>query len=199
MEYWLATSPWYGMILWVILYISDYSLTISAARGFREIGHFQFEGSYELNPQFQKDVDALKPVSQRHLLFLVLSSILIALLWWLTKRLLFFPWTYLLFLGMFLFMEVAIHVRHFRNLFLVREVRKNGGVEGQISYRKWFSYRISALEFYVFSILFLITAILTYSPMFLGGAIACLALAISHTRLSRKVRAKSSPAVETQA
>ncbi|RPI86676.1 MAG: hypothetical protein EHM40_23540 [Chloroflexi bacterium] len=196
MEFWLSTSPWYGVILWIILYISDYSLTISSARGFREIGHFKFEGSFELTPQFQKDVDALKPVSRRHIILLVLVSFLILLLWLLTKRVLFFPWTYLLFLGLFLFMEVAIHFRHLRNLFLIGEVRKNGGVEGQIFYRKWFSYRMSAFEFYLFSALFLIIAVLNYSPFFLGGAMACFAVGANHNKLAKKTRAMPSPIVE---
>src|SRR5215208_7187448 len=127
MEYWLATSPWPGVILWIILYVSDYYLTIYSARGFREIGHFQFEDSFELTPQFQKDINALKPVSKLH---------------------------------MFLLLEVAVHLRHLRNISLIRECRKNGGVQGQISYRKWFTYRISASEFYTFSVLFLLNAIL---------------------------------------
>src|ERR671922_2017774 len=28
MQSWLATNPWYGVILWIILYVSDYYLTI---------------------------------------------------------------------------------------------------------------------------------------------------------------------------
>ena len=43
MEYWLISSPWLGILFWIILYISDYYLTIYSARGFREIGHFQFK------------------------------------------------------------------------------------------------------------------------------------------------------------
>ena len=191
MEYWLATSPIPGVILWIILYVSDYYLTISSARGFREIGHVKFEGSFELTPQFQKDVDALNPVSKRHLVWLVLSSLLIVLIWWLTKHLLFFPWTYLLYLGMFLLLEVAVHLRHFRNLSLIREVRKHGGLEGDVKYRKWLSYRISASEFYVYAMLFLVIAALTYSPFFLGGAIMCLGTGFKHSRLANK--AKSTP------
>jgi hypothetical protein len=198
MEYWLATSPWYGVIMWILLYISDYYLTLASARGFREIKHFQFEGSFELTPQFQKDIDALQPVSRRHVILLALISLVIFLLWWLTKRLLFFPWTYLLFLGMFLFMEVAIHFRHLRNLFLIREVRRDGGVEGQISYRKWFSYRVSAFEFTMFSALFLMIAVLNYSSFFLGGSLACFAIAINHNKLARKVRSTPLPAVQSQ-
>jgi hypothetical protein len=191
MEYWLSTSPIPGVILWIVLYMSDYYLTIYSARGFREVGHFQFEGSFELTPQFQKDIDALKPVSKRHIILLVLFSLLIVLIWWLTKHLLFFPWTYLLYLGMFLLLEVAVHLRHLRNVSLIREIRKGGGAEGQISYKKWFSYRISASEFYLHSVLLLLFAVLTYSPFFLGGAIMCFGTGFKHSRLAKK--AKSFP------
>lgn len=194
MEYWLATSPWYGVILWIMLYISDYYLTLYSARGFRVIGHFQFE-VFELTPQYQKEIEALKPVSKLHIILLSLYSLLLLLIWWLTNRLLSFPWTYLaysLYLGMFLLLEVVVHLRHLRNVSLIREVRKNGGIEGQISYRKWFSYRISASEFYTFSVLFLLVAISSYSPFFLGGAIMCLATGIKHSRLAKKAKSTTS-------
>lgn len=197
MEYLLSLNPWYGVILWIILYISDYYLTIYSARGFREIGHFQFE-VFELTPQYQKDVNALKPVSKRHVTLLILISLLIALLWWVTRQMLFFPWTYLLLLGMFIFMEVAIHFRHLRNIYLIHEARKGGGVEGQILYRKWFSYRVSAFEFYMFSVFFLIIAILHYSPFFLGGAFACFAIGMNHNILARKTKSSPAPVIESQ-
>jgi hypothetical protein len=198
MEYWLATSPLPGVILWIILYISDYYLTIYSARGFREIGHVQFEGSFELTPQYQNDIDALRTVSKRHVILLILYSLLLVFIWWFTKRLLFFPWTYLLYLGMFLLLEVAVHLRHFRNISLIREVRKDGGVEGQISYKKWFSYRISASEFYVYSALFLMVAVLTYSSFFLGGAIMCFGTGLKHSRLAKKAKLNSLQVIESQ-
>jgi hypothetical protein len=197
MEFWLATSPIPGVILWIILYISDYTLTIYSARGFREIGHFKFEGSFELTPPFQKDIDTLKPFSKRHVILLVLYSLLIVFIWGFTKRLLFFPWTFLLYLGMFLLLEVGVHLRHLRNISLIREIRKNGGVEGQISYKKWFSYRISASEFYLYSALFLIFAVLTYSPFFLGGAIMCFGTGFKHGRLAKKTKSTSPQIVES--
>jgi hypothetical protein len=193
MEFWLSTSPVPGVVLWIILYTSDYALTIYSARGFREVGHFQFEGSFELTPQFQKDINALKPVSKRHVILLVLYSLLIVFIWWFTKHFIFFPWTYLLYLGMFLLLEVGVHLRHLRNISLIREIRKNGGVEGQISYKKWFSYRISASEFYLYSAVFLIFALLTYSPFFLGGAIMCFGTGFKHNRLAKKAK-RTTPA-----
>ena len=191
METWLATSPWPGVVLWIILYTSDYYLTIYSAGGFREIGHFQFEGSFELTPQYQKDIDALKPVSRLHIVLMIAYSLLIVAIWWLTRIVVYIQWSYLLYLGMFLLLEVAVHLRHLRNVSLIREIKKNGGVEGQISYRKWFTYRISALEFYMFFALFLLIAALTYSLFFLGGAIMCFGTGFKHSRLAKK--AKSTP------
>jgi len=188
MQYWLSSSPWYGLFFWIILYTSDYYLTLYSARGFREIGHFQFEGSFELTPQYQKDIDALRPFSRRHITALIVSSVVIVLLWWLTRLNFYLERAYLLFLGMFLLLEVAVHLRHFRNIGLIREARKHGGIEGQVTYKKWFSYRISANELYIISALFLTVAILTFSQFFLGGAMVCLTTGIQHARLSRKAK-----------
>ena len=198
MEFWLASSPWPGVILWIVLYVSDYYLTIYSARGFRETAHFQFE-VFELTPQFQKEIHALKPISKLHIVLLIAYSLLIIVIWWLTRLLPYFPWTYLLYLGMFLLLEVAVHLRHLRNASLIREIRGNkNGIKGQISYRSWFSYRISAAEFYAFSALFLIIALLSYSTFFVGGAIMCFATGFKHARLAKKARASSSPVLESQ-
>jgi hypothetical protein len=188
MEYWLATSPWPGAILWILLYVSDYYLTIYSARGMKEIGHFKHEGSFELTPQYQKDIDALKPVSKRHLILLAVYTLIIFLLWWLCADLIGIPLIFTLYLGMFLLLEVAVHFRHLRNVFLIREVRKNGGVDGEVTYRKWFSYKLSAFELYLFSVLYLIVAFVTYSPFFLGGAIMCFGTGLKHSRLSKKTK-----------
>jgi hypothetical protein len=79
---------------------------------------------------------------------------------------------------------------------MVREIRKNGGVEGQILYRKWFSYKASAFEFYIFGGFFLLVVLLTFSPFFLGGALMCLGTGFKHTRLAEK--AKLIPVQNTQ-
>jgi hypothetical protein len=195
MEYWLAASPWPGIILWMILYISDYYLTLYCARGFREIGRFHFEGSYELTPQYQKDIDALKPVSKLHIFLLFGYSAVLYGLWWAMSALAFVKGVYTLYLGMFLLLEVAVHFRHFRNVFLVREIRKNGGVDGDITYQKWFSYKLSAFELYCFAGLFLLVAIVTFSLFFFGGAIICAGIGFRHGRMAKQAKkAAVSPA-----
>lgn len=199
MQYLLNTSPWYGVILWIILYTSDYYLILYCARGFREIGHVQFEGSFELTPQYQKDIDALKPVSRLHITLLILYSLLILVVWWFTRLSIYLMWTYPMYLGMFLLLEVAVHVRHLRNAAIIREVRKDGGVDGQIAYRKWFSYRISAMDLYICATLFLLVAVLTYSLFFLGGAIMCYATGFKHARLAKKAKINPVQVVESRA
>jgi hypothetical protein len=195
MQYWLATNPWYGIILWMILYISDYYLTIYSALCFREIGYFQFEGSFELTPHCQKDIEQLRPISRLHIILLFTYSLLIFIVWWITKLSISLEWAYPLYLGMFLLLEVTLHLRHLRNVALIREIKKSGGVEAQIAYRKWFSYRISARELYIYATLFLLVAVLTYSLFFLGGAIICYGIGFKHSRMARKAKATARAAV----
>jgi hypothetical protein len=128
----------------MIPYTSDYYLKIYSARGFHETGRFQFEKSFELTPQYQKDIDHLRPVSKLHLVLLIAYSAVILTVWWITRLSPFLESTYPLYLGMFLLPEVAVHLRHLRNVALIREVKKNDGIDGQIIYKKWFSYRISS-------------------------------------------------------
>jgi hypothetical protein len=198
MQYWLTSNPWSGVLFWVILYISDYYLTIYAARGFREIGHFKFQGSMELTPQFQNDVDNLRPVSRRHIFWLIASSLVLLIVWWITHISIYLEWAYPIYLGMFLLLEIAVHFRHLRNIAIIREVRKNGGVDGQILYKQWFSYRNSASELYITATFFLLVALLTYSFFFLGGAIACYGTGFKHARLAKKTKSKTVQAVESK-
>ena len=198
MENWLATSPVPGVTLWIVLYISDYYMTIHTARGYREIGHIQFEGSFELTPQYQKDIDALKPVSKLHITLLVVYTLIILLIWWFFESILNMTWAYLLYLGMFILLEVAVHFRHLRNIFMIREIRKNGGVDGQIIYRKSFSYKASAFEFHLFGGLFLLVTLLTFSTFFLGGALMCFGTGFKHMRLARKVKSTSTQEILNQ-
>lgn len=199
MQSWLTASPWPGIILWIVLYTSDYYLTIYSARGFREIGHFRFEGSFELTPRYQQDVDNLRPVSRLHVVLLLAYGLLILAIWWITSLSVYLEWSYPLYLGMFILLEVAVHLRHLRNVALIREIRRNGGVEGEITYKRWFSYRISALELHIYATLFLLVAILTYDLFFLGGAIMCYGTGFKHSRLSKKARTIPAPVVGSKA
>lgn len=76
MSNFFLTSLWPGLLVWILLYVSDYTLTITCARLYRNGVNEKlvFEGSYEITPYFQKDIDTLRLASPRFLLILVLFS-----------------------------------------------------------------------------------------------------------------------------
>src|SRR6266567_8413959 len=61
------TSLWPGLAVWIALYISDYSFTLKCARMYQGTvrDKIAFEGSYELTPIFQADIDSLRVISPR--------------------------------------------------------------------------------------------------------------------------------------
>jgi hypothetical protein len=111
---------WIGIPVWVLLYISDYTLTLLCARmyqnGVRD--KIAFEGSYELTPYFQRDIDSLRVISPKFVAALVTTSILLIILWWLAQ--LFTPSLFLFALGAVISSQLCIHIRHIRNFFMFK-------------------------------------------------------------------------------
>jgi hypothetical protein len=81
---------------------------------------------------------------------------------------------------------VTVHLRHLRNLVLSLFTRAAGGLIGQIQYARWLILKLSAIELFSFAGLFLVTALLLSSWLFLGGAISCLVTGCQHWLMSRK-------------
>jgi hypothetical protein len=198
MEYWLTLNPWPGLLCWTLIYLSDYWLTIKVARMYRASPHFEFEGSLELTPQFEKDVDALKPVSRRHIIMLVITNLILLVFWGLFALLSYTP-GFAFVLGMLILMEVGVHLRHLRSYFMLVQNRSKGGLEGKLYYRRWFVFGNSAFEFFSLAILFLFTALMAYSLFFAGGGLACLSLAYNHYKHYRRLykQASAIPVGET--
>lgn len=107
-------SPWPGLILWVALFVSDYAFTIAGARTYRAHEKIVFEGSVEITPLYQADVDELRRVSPRFLSVPVLIAALIWLMWQVTELTVGYSEAYPFFLGMFIGLQVAVHIRHSR-------------------------------------------------------------------------------------
>ena len=68
---------WPGLIAWTVLYISDYSLTIMCARLYQAGANqkMAFEGSYEITPYYQRDINSLRRLSPRFFAALLLSLV----------------------------------------------------------------------------------------------------------------------------
>jgi len=71
----LLDSVWLGPSLWAALYASDYFLTIACARMYQAQDKIVFEGSYEITPLFQADVNALRRLSPRFVIALLATTV----------------------------------------------------------------------------------------------------------------------------
>jgi hypothetical protein len=188
---------WPGLATWVVLYIADYYLTIVGARLHRQGVHEKivFEGSYELTPYFQKDIDSLRIISPRFIAAMVWLSLLLSAVWWLSRQLLWFNGAkmYLLALGMMILLQLTIHMRHWRNIFLFRSILRNSGVQGRIAYPKALTLRMSSFEVASFAILYFVLFLFTGSWFVLGGVLSCVALSVKNLRLARGYAHRAAP------
>lgn len=184
----LVRNVWLSLIIWGITYVSDYYLTLYSARlyttNLKE--HIAFGGSYELTPQFQKDVGALRLLSPRFVLGLLLSVIVIFLIWFLAVVFIDVPQLFAFAIGGAIFRELAVHARHVRNIVLFRAAGA-GGITGRIEYARWLTLRLSAAELLTLGGLFFAAFLATGSYLVLGGAVFTLATGLQHWSWSRKL------------
>jgi hypothetical protein len=181
-------SLWPGLATWAALYVSDYCLTIYCARLYRTRarGRICFEGSFELTPMFQKDVDAGRRFSPRFLIVLVASGAWLGMAWLLSNLPPVNLEIYEFALGMLVLVELAVHHRHIRNAVFFRTGFGDDGVRGRIEYPRPLILRNSAAELLCFAGLYLAVFAVTGSPFLLGGATLTLATGLGHLRLARK-------------
>ncbi len=169
------------------LFVSDYFLTIASAGKYRARAKdmIVFEGSFEITPYHQRDVDSLRWFSPRFLVALALTAAFLVLLWWVALQSPPWPEAYLFALGAMVLLELAVHMRHLRNLFLFTTGFGPNGITGRIAYPRQVVLRLSAFELAEFAGLYIVLFVFTRSWFVLGGAASCLAAASYHWRLAR--------------
>src|SRR5262249_36228336 len=141
-------SLWPGLSAWILLYISDYSLTVHCARLYQERvrDKVALEGSYEITPYYQRDIDTLKRISPRFLAAMAGISAFLALIRYGTAGTPIGGMIYEFFLGVLILTQLAVHVRHLRNVVTFHIGFGDDGVRGHIEYPRWLTLRTSAAE-----------------------------------------------------
>jgi hypothetical protein len=185
LPYFIAQHFWPGVSVWVVLFISDFTLTLTCARLYRA-GVKQkivFEGSYELTPFFQRDIDSLRKISPRFFLVLGLVPAALFIIWELAVPVL--PEAYFFLLGAFILSQLAIHTRHLRNLFIFRNAATEA-VSGRIQYARRLSLRGSAFDLFSFAALYAVLVAFTQSWFIAGGVFGCMNIGFKHLRLASK-------------
>jgi len=195
----LTESLWLGSLVWACLYISDYCLTIAGARLYQAQETIVFQGSYEITPIFQADVNALRRISPRFLTILFASTLYlyglsyVSAMWEMREA-------YTTALGALVLLELTVHMRHLRNRYLFRHASGPDGIRGRVEYPRGLILRGSALEVLLFSALYAFLFVETGDLFVLGGALGCVVLAVNHYVLARRFerRRSSTPRPEVQ-
>lgn len=182
----LAENLISALAVWAIVYVADYYLTIIGAKLYRAGADRKLiiEGSYELNPVFQKDIDALRLLSPQFWLRLLISIPMISLVWLMAVPWLQMPQLFAVGIGAFVLREVPVLVRHVRNVHVFRHAASDTALQGQIRYARWFSLSAAVLELWQFAVLFGLIALLVQEWFFLGGVLGCVVEAARFGRLA---------------
>jgi hypothetical protein len=178
---------WTGPLISGLLRLSDYYFTLSCAKLYKDQRVIKYEGSFELTPMFQADVDSFRRMSPQFIRILILTTVLICLIWFLCNYS--GNWEiYLISLGAMILMGLVVHMRHLYNWFTFRYGILTGEIQGHIEYPREYILSSSSFDFFLFAGLFLIVFAITYDWFFLGGCFACGVTAYKHYRLAVKHR-----------
>jgi len=176
---------WAGPLIWAALYISDYTMTLVCARlyqaGVRE--KMAFEGSYEITPFYQGDIDALRRVSPRFVLVLVIGVVTLTLPGRVAAES--SPGFFSFILGALILLQLTIHIRHVRNYVLFRAMATDG-IRGRLEYARPLLLKSSAVEIAMFAVMFGVLFVITANLFVLGGAFGCTVVAVQHWSLMRR-------------
>jgi hypothetical protein len=187
LDHLLLSRWWAGAVLMALVAISDYALTLWGARLYRGArGRVAVEGSYELVPMFQADIDAGRFISLRFISVLALMVGFIGLIAQFATSLGIDPPLYLFLVGFFVLIEVPIHVRHTSNIVRFSLLARADAAQGQITFARWFTLKVSSVDFFSFAVLFVLGFAATRSLFLLGGAARCAAFGVVQLILSWK-------------
>jgi hypothetical protein len=177
---------WPGLAIWTALYISDYTLTVVCARMYRAGVNEKIvlEGSIELTPPFEKDIDSLRTVSPHFVRGLAMVLGILVALWFLADAFELLE-LYSFVLGVLILAQLAVHHRHVQNYSLFRAIMGAGGLSGRIEYSRPLMLRQSSTAFLSFAGLYAIVFLFTESWFVLGGTFGCLSIALRHLWLAR--------------
>lgn len=201
MDAWLLLTPvWVPLAVWTVIAGSDYAFTLYGARQYHSIlkEHIVLEGSFELTPAFQEDVDAQRRVSPRVLRAVLATNAALLAVWALSVMLLGMPLVFAFVAGGAILRSLGVHVRHIRNAALPWFIRRGEGLRGRVEYERWLLLRLSAVELLTLAGFFGLIAWVDGSWSFFGGAAFNLITGLQHWAMSDQARRRE-PAASTTA
>ena len=185
-----------AVVLWLVVYLADYYLTLYGQQLWLQNAQpfIKFGGSYELNPYYQRDVDANKWVSRRFIFWLVFG-IGWLLFMYLCVQYLGIPQIFPAAVGFLVLPEVVVIATHVQNIHLFTLAAVPDAIQGQIGYARWVSLDGTAWKYGYWALIFLIFAVLISNWFFAGGILSCFSTFIRYRRRSNLMRLQAKPVV----
>jgi hypothetical protein len=173
-----------------LTFAADWTLTHAGAKAAALVkDRLSFEGSYELNPTWQAEVDGGRRFSWRAV---GVGALLIFAVAW--GRLLvaiagFPPAVFAAGLGMVMLVQAPILMQHAANLGAFRALLDPSAVQGGLRHSRWFVYEQAAWTFVRYAALWFALWVPSQQAFFLGGVASCLLVALRFRRYGRAARA----------
>jgi hypothetical protein len=173
----LLASPEPALALGALIFAAEYFTAIYQAHVYQTgvKGFIEYEGLYQLTPEFAAVINRRRIISGRFALRLGVLLMCIVAVWWLCLQQSNRPEVFLFLMGGFVLDEAAEIIRQYRHGMIWREVRKSGGLDGKVIYTRRLAYMQTVYDRYGFVLLYGFLFLVTGSWFLLGGAFACFA------------------------
>jgi hypothetical protein len=182
MEGLLIDQVWIAIILCVILYVADYYLGLYEAYLYH--GYVQpyiiFSGSYEGYERLTEPGKGKWAPSISFLIVLLVTSLGIYAGWVAFVKQFVRPEIFLLILGGLILFKAASALIRFRAISLFRFTRYPGEIKGKIVYSRHLTSTLRYLDFYGFTLLYLMLLFIQGGWFLLGGILTCFIAARRH-------------------
>jgi len=184
---------WIGLALWVVSYLCDYYMTLYANRLRMQYTapYIEIEGSFELNPYYQKDIDSQRKVSSRFIFMLLFVSGWLAFTWFLADMVHITALIFPVALGIFLIPEFNVLGNHIILISTFRMMSVPGAAEGHLKQARWMIVRATAHRMGYWALFCFILFLLTGNLLLFGGALGELRSFLRYNRMSVRLQAQS--------
>lgn len=177
-------------------FFADYSLTHIGARANELVrDRWRVEGSYEMNPTWERQIDSRRWFGWRVFLTPTLIALVLVVIRVLADLVDIYddPAFFSAAVGVMLLIQAPILLLHAMNLQTFRMLTDPAAAEGGIVYRRWFVYRQSLAYLLGFGVIWLVLWLPSQQAFFLGGAASCALFARRFWRLAAKARSTQLP------
>ena len=173
----------------VAAFVVDWTLTHVGARASTRVrDRWAIEGSYELNPTWQNEVDAGQRFSWRMVGAGVALAAVLLVMRWVVEQGELDPALVAFAAGAVLLIQAPILIAHAQNLQMFRDLADPTAITGSVTFSRWLTLRQAAWHLVRFAVLWLALWAVSQQAFFLGGVLSCLTFARYLARLEGAAR-----------